>query len=106
METTQETTLQNVLHIATEIGPRSKKDPNSVLLGEDSPYPDAVMMQHNLKYDGQISWGQEVQNGQYRLYPVDGIDSKKLHAFTYCIRAGMFTPDEVFVMIKALKESK
>ena len=95
---------QNVLHIATEIGPRSKNDPNCVVMGEDSKYPDAVCMQHATKYDGQISWAQPAQDGKYRLYPIDGISIKKLHSFAYAIRAGMFTEQEVLVMVAALQE--
>jgi hypothetical protein len=61
-------------------------------------------MQHDLKYEGQISWGQLVQKDLYRLYPVDLLESKTIHSFAYAIRAGMFSVDEVLVMIKALQE--
>ncbi len=95
------------LHIATPAGPRSKVDPNSVVLGPDSANPDA----HAQQYDPATGPGNydncsgffEGLAGKYTVHPVPHLTARQAHALTYLIRAGLFTPDEVLRMSDALR---
>ena len=85
------------LVIATPEGPRSKENPNNVLIGPDSKYPDALAQQYDPNY------GPNVIAGKYTSHDLPWLTPQQMHNFAYIIRAGLFTPDEVLKMAEAIR---
>ena len=85
------------LVIATPEGPRSKVNPNSVLIGPDSAHPDAVAQQYTPEH------GPNFIAGKYTAHPTPWLTARQAHALTYLIRVGSFTPAEVLKMADALR---
>lgn len=85
------------LVIATPIGPRSKKDPKYIVVGEDSIHPDCDAQQYS------PDAGPHVIAGKYTDHPVPWLTGRQAHCFAYLIRAGSFTPEEVLKMAESLR---